>query len=549
MAYNINLANYINNTSNTGVNGVLGENAQSQPVREASQAARDTSELIKGMLVGDVFTGEVLSVDENSVSIRTNGKLLMANLMQETGQLSKGDMLTFLVSDKADNKISLKTLDTPAQEALFAGKALYESGLAVNQANLDMVKGLIDQNMPIDKNTLNDLAKIMNAFPDADTDTLTRLYKLDMPINDENIKQFDAYKVYEHDMTGTINNLAEDFSGIIDKLVGEGSDSKAVQLTQDMLSLLSQEAVEEEINTPERTVSDEGGIPQADAALKEVPEGNTVKEEILKEEVLKETPKETLKDVTSYLKNENIPDKEKNNLLQKFLSDEDIPVEIKSKITSSEEFKDFFQKQLKNTLFIKPEDVSDKGEVKDFYKKLLKVTSDGERLLEREGLENSNMAKGMHSVKSNVEFMNDLNHQMAYLQIPIKLQDGEARGDLYVYTNKKALKGKSDELTALLHLDMNNLGPMDIYIKMSNGNNVSTNFCLESEEMLDFIYEHIDILTERLNKKGYNFKPTMTVKNPDENEKSGGKIDFEKDFLDVVEPVIPISRYLFDTKA
>ena len=83
---------------------------------------------------------------------------------------------------------------------------------------------------------------------------------------------------------------------------------------------------------------------------------------------------------------------------------------------------------------------------------------------------------------------------------------------------------------------------MDIYVKLS-GSNVSTNFCLESEELLDFIYAHIDLLTKRLNDKGYNFTPTMTVK---DNE---GNVDFVKDFLDVASPVVPVGRYMFDTRA
>lgn len=581
MAYNVNLANFINNmTGNNSVNNVNSHNMSNQAVNNTANTAKNTSELIKNMLIGDVFTGEVESVGNNTITLRANGQLLSANILLEGNQFAKGDMLTFLVSDKSDNKLSLKTLDTPAQEVLFASKALEESNLAINKSNLDMVKGLINQNMPIDKNTLNDMAKILTKFPDADMDTLTRLYKLNMPINEDNIKQFDAYKMYEHDMTGTIDNLAEDFSKILNELVGEGKDNEAAELTKDFLALLSEEISAEDggnekvqgtvnneaaasVNTEnlESMSSDISGakgelplnkVPDSDSLISNLKEQIANNSENVKETSAKDIPANSdkaIRDTLDYIKNENVPDSEKNKTMQKLLSDDSIPAEIKSKITNTDEFKGFFEKQLKNTMFIKPEDVSDKGEVKDFYKKLLKTVGEGEKLLEKSGLANSEMAKGMNSVKTNLEFMNDLNHQMAYLQIPIKLQEGQARGDLYVYTNKKSLQGKTDDLTALLHLDMNNLGPMDIYVKMTGGNNVSTNFCLESEEMLDFIYEHIDMLSERLSAKGYNFKPTMTIKDKDSDGDKNGKVDFEKDFLDVVEPVIPISRYLFDTKA
>ena len=86
-------------------------------------------------------------------------------------------------------------------------------------------------------------------------------------------------------------------------------------------------------------------------------------------------------------------------------------------------------------------------------------------------------------------------------------------GELYVFTNKKNLAGKTDNISAMLHLDMDNLKSMDIYVNLSGGNNVSTNFVLETEELLDFVYQHIDRLNARLEKLGYNTHFEMKVAN------------------------------------
>lgn len=528
MAYNVNLANYLNNLSNQGRNGnVSGAGTTGEAASVNPSQIKNVAEQLKNMLVGDIFTGEIADLKGEMISIKIgNGQLVNANLSMESGTVSfqKGEVVTFLVSDKTDSQVSLKPLDTGAQEIVFANKALESANLAMNKENLDMIKGLVDLNMPIDKNTLNDVVRLMTRFPDASTDTLLRLYKLDMPVTEENIKQFDAYKSYEHDMTGTIKSLAEDFSSMLQEFNAKGDVQELFGLVKDFTGLFTADALS---NQNER-------LEPAKQELFQFVEK-------LPEETLK-NPESAAKEVLSFVKNQNLSHGEALNLLHNLADKENFPKEALSKVFTSEEFRDMFQEVMKNNMFLKPENVAEKKEVKEFYNKLIHTVTEGQKILEKASQMDSAMAKGMASVKNNLEFMNDLNHQMAYVQIPIKFQEGEAKGDLYVYTNKKSIAGKNDDLTALLHLDMEHLGPMDVYVKMS-GSNVSTNFCLETEEMLDFIYAHIDLLTERLKKKGYNFTPTMTVR------EEGKQIDFEKDFLDVASPVVPVSRYMFDIKA
>jgi hypothetical protein len=91
----------------------------------------------------------------------------------------------------------------------------------------------------------------------------------------------------------------------------------------------------------------------------------------------------------------------------------------------------------------------------------------------------------------------------------------DANGELFVYTNKKSLSDRSGNYSALLHLDMEHLGPMDVYVQMRDYTKVSTNFYLQSEELLDFIGAHIDELTERLTAKGYDTSTRVTKKDKD----------------------------------
>ena len=62
---------------------------------------------------------------------------------------------------------------------------------------------------------------------------------------------------------------------------------------------------------------------------------------------------------------------------------------------------------------------------------------------------------------------------------------------------------------------MEKLGNVDIFLTLRLGNNLSTKFTLEKEEMIDFIEQNIDILNERLMKKGYSVSGTQVEKSED----------------------------------
>ena len=104
--------------------------------------------------------------------------------------------------------------------------------------------------------------------------------------------------------------------------------------------------------------------------------------------------------------------------------------------------------------------------------------------------------------------MNDLNHMFQYVQLPLKMNGQNTHGDLYVYSNKKKAMQDDGTVSAILHLDMEHLGPVDVYVKMRD-NHVKTNFYLADDEMIDLIMSHIDVLNDRLTKRGYQMEAKM----------------------------------------
>jgi flagellar hook-length control protein FliK len=163
--------------------------------------------------------------------------------------------------------------------------------------------------------------------------------------------------------------------------------------------------------------------------------------------------------------------------------------------------------------------------------------------LQQVGQEQSALGKTVQNLNQNVQFLNQMNQMYAYIQLPLKLAESNAHGELYVYSNKKHLAGNDGEVTALLHLDMEHLGPVDVYVRMKESN-VSTNFYIADEEMLDFLYEHMDMLTERLAKRGYQMSYHLTVK----GEQEGGGNSTFKELLQENSNIPTLVNYSFDVR-
>ena len=189
---------------------------------------------------------------------------------------------------------------------------------------------------------------------------------------------------------------------------------------------------------------------------------------------------------------------------------------------------------------MKMTDVADSESVKEHIAKTLdKLSSVSEYAASNQSAELSNVASRM---SNNMEFLNSMNQFMAAVQVPIKNIGEHGEGELYVYRRNKQKCGEDDTVKAFLHLDMEHLGALDIYVTLK-GSSVATNFKVEDESVLDFLEANMEQLTKKLAEDGYNV--TASISKTDD---SAG-FDFEKEVIAPVLPVSDVRRFRFDMKA
>lgn len=524
------LNNYINQSS-VSVKATGAVETQQLPSNIAAQ--------IKALTPGQILQGEVLEAAGDTVKllVNMNGESvsLQAKLEQNV-MLALGKSLLFQVKNNGST-LSLSPLFENMGMEQNAAKALETASLPVNETTMSMTAKLMQEGMSIDKNSLQQIYQEVLSNQNAELMDIIDLHKLGMPVTEENLNQIHSYKAMTHQLTGGIEQMSRDLVQLLQNMAenGQGKDIPAFlravlqpeaenTVMQEQSALQGQKTVltESDVLAQVLGAGEEGAAAQ-EAGLVKGTAGET--QSLLNPQAM--TSEQLLKELFSRLEHAG--------------SDR----AALARLVSSDDFKASINELLQRELLLRPEK-ADKDAVQNMYQRLGKQLNTIAEALTHVGQEQSALGKTVQNMSQNVNFLNQMNSMYAYVQLPIKLSEGNAHGELYVYSNKRHLASNDGEVSALLHLDMEHLGPVDVHVKLKESK-VSTQFFLQDEDMLDFLYEHMDILTERLKKRGYDMTYKMTVRGEEENA-GGGNSTFQA-LLQENSNIPTLVNYSFDVRA
>lgn len=546
---------------------------------------------LRSLTKGNIFEGTVSSMKNGRVTLAlSNGQQLSAR-MEGKVPLSVGQSMFFQVKSNDGTQIAIRPFVVDGNGVNYTlMTALNVAGLAVDADHLSMVNRMMQEQMPIDRNSLQQMARLVSANPDIDVQTMVQLKKLGIPITPENAAQFENYlddkQAITDQMEHFIDELPQALQGEdlpVDQMRGMGEKILSVisenlpdvpkqaafsvvtaDATGEILSgdqLMQQETMEDtavsntagtEAGQTEGTtqmVPDENGQPveTSGVPVEELPVANQTPHTL--GAVLSEEQRNNLNallgkvlgtDSTSYTKDSGVVEVLKD--LQQILKDP-LPVERESlgRLFASNEFQSLVKDTMEQQWMLTPEDLKEPDKIGKLYEKMEGQLTRLTEAMKASGQENANVTQLAADVRSNIEFMNQVNQAYTYVQIPLKMSGQNASGQLYVYTNKKALAEGDKELTAFLHLDMDHLGSTDVSVKMLN-HKVNTKFYLENDGAYELLMANIPILEEKLAKKGYQCSVTV------ENEAK--HVNFVEDFLKKDQPSAgQLHRYSFDMRA
>lgn len=211
------------------------------------------------------------------------------------------------------------------------------------------------------------------------------------------------------------------------------------------------------------------------------------------------------------------------------------------KLFAGKEFQTIFRSVIEKQWLLQPEELKQEHKVSGLYERLEQQLSQMEEAVRATGSTQNTFLQTASQVHGNLEFMNQMNQIYHYVQLPLKMSGQNANGELYVYANRKNLRDPDAELTAFLHLDMEQLGSTDVSVRMQN-RSVRTNFYLEDDASYDLVGKHLEVLNKRLKSKGYQSSITVTHEKKD--------ISFKENIVKKGKATVgSLHRYSFDVRA
>ena len=150
---------------------------------------------IAALKEGSVFKGEVLDVRNNAVKILLSGNNILNARTQAGVSLNIGDILNFRVESNTGMSMLVKAISegNSSNGLNMLMSALESANVPVNERNIALVKELVDNGQPVDKNTIKTLVSNLNSFTELDVKGAVSMYKHDIPITSDNVSQFNNY--------------------------------------------------------------------------------------------------------------------------------------------------------------------------------------------------------------------------------------------------------------------------------------------------------------------------------------------------------------------
>ncbi len=529
--------------------------ASGTEIAQGTQGIKQVVSSLQQMSVGNVFEGNVNSMENGVVILGLpDGKTIQARL--DSGvSVNVGQSMFFQVKSNNGAQIAIRPFSNG-----FAGNptllaALDAASLPANPKMLTMVNAMMEESMPIDKQSLLAMARLVAGNDTMDVNTIVQMAKLGIPITEEMAAQFENYKSDQYAVLDQLESVMKGLSQQMSK--GKLSADALLALNKQIAQILAGDKTEisgenpsgkpQESANPENIAVGKTGENPEGAVKLTVEQGKTeeilhmvsgeknagengikdtvgepkkaaesqgkilISEETLNQEQVK-NPAKALEGGTHL--SEMLSAKQLNNLASRLLNipefSQNPAVFEEGKLNpnlTSKELLSLLSEAFPGKDAVSKEALSQLVSSRE-YRALLRLNRQMEQMeqvLKNFGQSTQNLSDTASSIRNNIQFMNQLNQTYAYVQIPLKLSGQNAHSDLYVYRGKKKRGEEDEDLTAFLHLDLEHLGSTDVSIRMHQ-KKVTTNFYLSDDTSYNLIMEHLDELEERLAKKGYQVK-------------------------------------------
>ncbi len=553
---------------------------------------------------GETLKGVVSDIHGNEITISMEDGSSFTGKLPEASQYSIGQKAAFQITGLDGGTIYMKAISQAYLLGIedTIEQALEEAGLPKSPRNLEIVRSLLLNQQSISRENIAESLQLCAKYPNADVNSVITMKRLGMPMDMATVTQFDQYNKQTHQLLTRMDALADSINELLTELAKE-NPSIARYATGEVLDMMLQSlpSLEEQNLTATQLQANLSAAPGAETAEgadllpgeenQEIPPeateesqaaGQTATSPFARMKQLlngitdrasspagaEAKPTEFIPEQTGHLltaeersalsdllgkyteNKELLTALEKGDLTARELLTNikntlaTLPDEDLHQLVSQKAFQKVVKGQFLSGWTLSPEGLKEEGSIDTLYNRMQQQFSDLTNLSRMFATRNSGeqIINTTSDLQQNLAFMKMLNEQFAYMQLPLKLSQQNAHGDLYVMTRKNALKKSKDNLKVLLHLEMDSLGTLDIHITKDH-TSISTQFYTAKETARKLLEKNVELLKDAINEQGYSFTSEFLAKEKD--------IDLVHDFIEKDSPAPPaaVKRYNFDLRA
>ena len=240
--------------------------ASGTEIAQGTQGIKQVVSSLQQMSVGNVFEGNVNSMENGVVILGLpDGKTIQARL--DSGvSVNVGQSMFFQVKSNNGAQIAIRPFSNG-----FAGNptllaALDAASLPANPKMLTMVNAMMEESMPIDKQSLLAMARLVVGNDTMDVNTIVQMAKLGIPITEEMAAQFENYKSDQYAVLDQLESVMKGLSQQMSK--GKLSADALLALNKQIAQILAGDKTEISGENP-------SGKPQESANPENIAVGKT----------------------------------------------------------------------------------------------------------------------------------------------------------------------------------------------------------------------------------------------------------------------------------
>lgn len=213
--------------------------AQQNPRTVGSSTSYSTTRTPGAIRVGEILKGEITDLRNNQISLTLEDNTVVRAQIQDSSKYSIGQTGAFRLTDIAGNTLYLEniSLGYSDTELNLINKALDEANLPSTPYNQETVKALMDNLLPINRESIQHLMQQAYDYNTKDMNTLAVMNRLMLPLDEDSIKQFSNYRNDNYDLVERIQNFSRDIPSLLGALAQNSSSDAVATFGKQLLSI------------------------------------------------------------------------------------------------------------------------------------------------------------------------------------------------------------------------------------------------------------------------------------------------------------------------